>query len=181
LSDRAGLRPAPGGSTGASPGGSAPRAPTCRCEDRFAVTDLIHAYAERIDLGDFEGVADLLADAEITAEGTDLRCVGRDEVLALYAGGTRRHDDGTPRTKHVTTNVVVEVDEGAGTATARSYFTVLQAVPGALALQPVVAGRYADRFERADGRWRFSARHMSVDLVGDLGHHLRFRLPEGRR
>jgi hypothetical protein len=45
------------------------------------------------------------------------------------------YDDGTPRTKHVTTNIAVEVDEEAGTALARSYFTVLQALPD-LPLQP---------------------------------------------
>jgi hypothetical protein len=145
--------------------------------DRAAITDLVYAYAERIDSGDFEGVADLLAAAELTAEGTDLRRRGREEVLALYVGTTRRHADGTPRTKHLTTNVVVEVDEAGATASARSYFTVLQAVPGALALQPVVAGRYADRFEQVDGRWRFSARHLAVDLVGDVGHHLEVDLP----
>jgi 3-phenylpropionate/cinnamic acid dioxygenase small subunit len=145
---------------------------------RAAIADLVYAYAERIDDGDFEGVADLLADAEVTAEGTDLHLRGRDQVLALYVNGTRRHADGTPRTKHVTTNL--DVDEGAAAATARSYYTVLQAVPGELALQPIVAGRYRDRFERVDGRWRFAGRHLVVDLVGDLDHHLLFGLPERR-
>jgi 3-phenylpropionate/cinnamic acid dioxygenase small subunit len=138
-------------------------------EARDAIAALVYAYAERIDGGDFEGVAELLADAEVTAEGTDRRWRGRDEVL-------RRHADGTPRTKHVTTNLVVDVDEISGTATARSYYTVLQAVPGELALQPIVAGRYRDRFERVRGSWRFAGRHLVVDLVGDLGHHLLFDL-----
>ena len=143
---------------------------------RAEIAALVYAYAERIDGGDFAGVADLLADAEVTAEGSDRRWRGRGEVLRLYESGTRRHGDGTPRTKHVTTNLVVDVDEEAGRAAARSYYTVLQAVPGELTLQPIVAGRYRDRFERADGRWRFVARHLVVDLVGDLGHHLRFDL-----
>ena len=146
---------------------------------RDVIAALVYAYAERIDGGDFEGVADLLAEAEVTAEGTDRRWRGRDEVLRLYESGTRRHADGTPRTKHVTTNLVVEVDEVSGTATARSYYTVLQAVPGELALQPIVAGRYRDRFERVRGSWRFAGRHLVVDLVGDLGHHLLFDLPDG--
>ena len=145
-------------------------------EARDRIAALVYAYAERIDAGDFEGVADLLADAEVTAEGTDRRWRGRDEVRRLYESGTRRHADGTPRTKHVTTNLVVDVDEAAGTATARSYYTVLQAVPGELALQPIVAGRYQDRFERSGTGWRFAGRHMVVDLVGELGHHLRFDL-----
>ena len=145
-------------------------------EDRDEIAALLFAYAERIDAGDFAGVADLLSDAELTFEGYDRVVRGRGNVQALYVRGTLRHGDGTPLTKHVTTNVIVEVAATGRTATARSYFTVLQALPGHLALQPVVAGRYRDRFERADGRWRFAGRHMIVDLAGDLSHHLRIDL-----
>lgn len=149
------------------------------CDDREGsvgayaeIANLIFTYAERIDAGDFEGVASLFARAEITAAGTDLARRGYDEVLAMYADGTRRHPDGTPRTKHVTTNLVIEVDDATQTASGRSYFTVLQAVPGLLALQPIIAGRYHDRFAREEGSWRFVSRHMVVDLTGDLGQHL---------
>jgi hypothetical protein len=140
---------------------------------------LIYGYAERIDAGDFDGLADLLAHAELTFEGYDDVRRGRDEVLALYRRSTRRYpDDGTPKSKHLVTNVVVEIDDSSSpaTATARSYYTVLQAVPGALALQPIVAGRYRDRFEQVDGAWRFSGRHIFVDLVGDLSQHMLFDL-----
>src|SRR5205085_1672733 len=81
----------------------------------------------------------------ITAEGTDTVRSGRDEILAMYRQTTRIHEDtGTPRTKHVTTNLIIDVDDESDTARARSYFTVLQAAPG-LDLQPVIAGRYHDR------------------------------------
>ena len=143
-------------------------------DPRWDIAALVHTYAERIDAGDFEGVADLFADGEIVGGGVARR--GRDEVLAMYVESTRRYEDGTPRTKHVTTNLVVAVDDAAGTATARSYFTVLQAVPGALALQPVIAGRYHDEFERVDGAWRFRRREMLPDLLGDLSRHLLFEL-----
>jgi hypothetical protein len=140
---------------------------------------LMYAYAERIDAGDFEGLADLLAHAELTFEGYGDVIRGRDEVLALYRRSTRRYpDDGTPKTKHLVTNVVAEIDDTTSppSATAGAYYTVLQAVPGALALQPVIAGRYRDRFEQVDGVWRFTGRHIFVDLVGDLGHHMLFDL-----
>jgi ketosteroid isomerase-like protein len=138
---------------------------------------LLFSYAERIDAGDFEGVADLFAHAAVTFEGYDQVRRGRQEVLDMYTASTRRYpDDGTPKTKHVMTNVMVEIDDATGTATGRSYFTVLQAVPGALALQPVIAGRYHDGFARVDGRWRFATRHMLVDLVGDLSAHMLFDL-----
>ena len=151
--------------------------------DHAAIANLVYLYAERIDAGDFEGVADLLRHSEVSAEGSDAVYRGYDAILGMYTAATRRYEDGTPRTKHVTTNLAVEVDDGAGTATARSYFTVLQAVPGQLGLQPVIAGRYHDGFERADTGWRFLSRRMIVDLVGDLSHHLLYELPEetGRR
>jgi hypothetical protein len=145
---------------------------------RAAITELVFTYAERIDAGDFEGLAQLFADAVVTAEGAPFETKGVDEVLALYRSSTRRYeDDGTPKTKHVTTNLIIDADPDAGTATCRSYFTVLQAVPGSLGLQPIVAGRYRDRFARVDGAWRFAARHMIVDLVGDVSQHLLIEIP----
>jgi ketosteroid isomerase-like protein len=104
-----------------------------------AITTLIYTYAERIDLGDFDGVADLFAQATLTFEGFGEAVSGRDAIAGLYQRTTRRYEDGTPRTKHVMTNVMVEVDDEGTAATSRSYFTVLQAVPGALSLQPATA------------------------------------------
>lgn len=148
-------------------------------DGRTAITDLVYEYADRLDRGDFEGVAELFRHAEITAEGGTGSFRGYDGVLRMYTSSTRRYEDGTPRTKHVTTNVVVEFTDDTDSgpdASARSYFTVLQAVPGSLTLQPVIAGRYRDTFERVDGRWRFRTRHIVVDLVGDLSQHLLFEI-----
>jgi hypothetical protein len=49
-------------------------------------------------------------------------------------------------------------------------------VPRALALQPVIAGRYRHTYARVDGRWRIATMHIIIDLVGDLGHHMLFDL-----
>jgi hypothetical protein len=70
----------------------------------------------------------------------------------------------------------VEVDDDAGTGTCRSYFTVFQQVED-LALQPIIAGRYHDRFVRDASAWRFAERRFFIDLVGDLGRHLLIELP----
>jgi len=144
-----------------------------------AIANLVYAYAERIDAGDFDAIGELLAHATITNEGFAGDTAGAAAITALYTRTTRRYAGGTPNTKHVCTNLVVEVDHasGATTAAARSYFTVLQAVPGQLTLQPIIAGRYHDRFERVDGEWRAAARHIVIDLVGDLSHHLLIDLP----
>ncbi|GAA1951802.1 nuclear transport factor 2 family protein [Kitasatospora viridis] len=135
------------------------------------IANLIARYAELVDDGDFAGLGLLLADAVFTGSGEPVR--GRDAIERMFRDTLIVHPDGTPRTHHVTTNLAVEVDEPAGTALARSYVTVFQAVPPELPLQPVAAGRYHDRFERADGRWRFAARQVRITLTGDLTHHLR--------
>ena len=92
----------------------------------------------------------------------------------MYVNSTRRYDDGTPRTKHLTTNLVVEVDDTRELATCRSYFTVFQQTDE-VPLQPIVAGRYRDEFRRTVD-WHFTRRHMIVDLVGDVSQHLLFEL-----
>jgi hypothetical protein len=145
-------------------------------DSRTHTAELIYAYAERIDAGDFAGVGALFAHGEIraTEHGPSVR--GAEAVHRLYAASVRIHAGGTPRTKHVTTNVVVQADEVVGTAMARSYFTVLQQLEG-FPLQVIVAGRYADTFVRVDGRWRFEVRRMHVDLVGDTSRHLLIDLP----
>jgi ketosteroid isomerase-like protein len=141
-----------------------------------AITNLIYTYAERIDAGDFAGVAELLEHVTLTFEGFGDAVNGREAVERLYTRSTRRYEDGTPKTKHVMTNVIVDVDDDRLTAASRSYFTVLQAVPGELALQPVIAGRYRHTYQNVDGRWRVTTMHIMIDLTGDLGHHMLFDL-----
>lgn len=133
---------------------------------------LMYRYCELIDRGDFAGLADLFEHADhISSSGHTEH--GSAAVLAYYTRRTRRFDDtASPKTMHLTTNVVVDVDEEAGRATSRSYFTVLQAVTASLPLQVIIAGRYEDQFERADGVWRFSERRKFVELEGDLSEHL---------
>ena len=143
--------------------------------DREAITDLVLVYAERLDLGDLEGVADLFTHATLRSNHRSDGLHGRDAALALYRGTVQMHD-GIPSTKHVTTNVIVEIDADGAHAGARSYFTVLQARPD-LPLQPIIAGRYHDRFEKASPGWRFADRLILVDLVGDLRRHLKTQLP----
>ena len=101
---------------------------------------------------------------------------GRDAVLAMYSATTRRYEDGTPRTRHVTSNAIVEIAEDERTGAARSCFTVLQQAPDS-PLQPIVSGRYEDTFQHIDGRWWFDTRVIRIDLVGDLGRHLLIELP----
>ena len=143
-----------------------------------AIENLLYRYAELIDDGDLEGVARLFTHAEILAPAAISGATGYEEVLAMYRKSTRLYPgSGTPHTRHVTTNSIIEVDEAAGHATARSYFTVFQAVEG-FPLQPIIGGRYHDVFERQEGQWRFKERRMLPDLWGDLSRHLLYEASE---
>jgi 3-phenylpropionate/cinnamic acid dioxygenase small subunit len=139
---------------------------------RSAIERIVYGYAERVDAGDFAGVAALFRDATYKGGGPDdPGVVGTEAVLAIQEQMIRRYADGTPRTKHVTTNLVIDADDAAGTATARSYFTVLQQVESH-PLEIVIAGRYHDRFARRDGTWVLTERVILCDLIGDLSRHL---------
>lgn len=139
---------------------------------RNAIENLLFLYAERIDSGDFKGVAELFTDGEIVGPDGKVAASGHAAVLALYQSSTRLYpDNGTPHTKHVTSNVILEVDETNDMAKARSYFTVFQQVDD-FPLQAIISGRYHDTFEKAAEKWRFKQRHMLPELCGDLSRHL---------
>ena len=136
------------------------------------ITNLLYRYAECIDTGDLDGAAELFGHARIRVGVEDT--VDAAQLLRIWKSLIVLHPDGTPRTKHVTTNPIIEIDEEAGTASCRSYYTVLQ-LTDELPLQTIVTGRYHDRFERVGGQWRFSYRDLTlIDMVGDVSHHLTY-------
>ena len=140
------------------------------------IENLIYGYAERLDAGDLDGVAELFAHGRICGiENGPPETVftGVAGVRQMYEMATRLYDDGTPKTKHNTSNVQIYVDDSAGTARSRSYYAVTQATPD-LPLQVIVTGHYHDTFHRVDGAWWFDTRTMFVDQVGDMSHHLKF-------
>ena len=136
-----------------------------------AIENLLYLYAERIDAGDLEGQAELFRDAEIVSSADGQRIEGYKAFLHMERQFVRIHADGTPRTQHVTTNARIEIDASGETASATSCFTVLQATD-TLPLQPIIAGRYEDRFAKRDGQWHFTRRTMIPVLHGDLSQHL---------
>ena len=74
--------------------------------------------------------------------------------------------DGIPRTKHVTTNLIVETDSDGRAASARSYYVALQGLRSSVAAHP--RRPWHDRFEKVDGDWRFVERLIYIDLLGDV-------------
>lgn len=145
------------------------------------IENLLYTYAERIDSGDLDGVAALFTHGRICAVENappEATFEGREGTRKMYEMSTWIYpDSGTPKTKHVTTNANIEVDEEAGTASAHSYFTVTQATDE-LPLQIIVTGRYHDTFHRIERTWWFDTRIMFIDQVGNMSHHLKFELPK---
>jgi len=142
-------------------------------EDWHAINTLLMTYAENVDAARFSEAAALFEHAtyrlEFAGRPETVTYQGAAEVEEFFAGGTRVHADGTPRTRHVVSNVIIELDGDEGRA--RSYATVFQQTD-VLPLQPIAAGRYIDRFERVDGKWRFAERVVTGFLLGDRSEHV---------
>ena len=138
-----------------------------------AIENLIYRYAELIDAGRMDELAELFEHASVGAAGDEQPAVGSTAVRQMYQNSTRLYPCGTPRTRHMTTNVQIEVNDQNDYAHSRSCFTVMQQTDK-LPLQIIISGRYEDEFEKVDGRWRFCKRRMHIDLMGDLSHHLLF-------
>ena len=138
------------------------------------ISDLMFRYAELFDTGQFDEFAALFEHGQWHRAGPGAAAARRwiEDNVRLY--------DGLPRTKHVTTNVIVEADEHAGTATASAYVTIFQALPD-FPLQPIFSGRYQDRLARVDGEWRWIERRVVNDLYGDTSRHIRYAPAGGAR
>jgi 3-phenylpropionate/cinnamic acid dioxygenase small subunit len=137
----------------------------------LAIANLLYRYTEAMDSGNLEGAAELFRHARIKVRdrAEPLNAAG---LLALWREHVKLYPCGTPRTKHVVTNPIIEIDENGGKAAVRSYYTVYQAAEG-FPLQLIASGRYHDEFERVGGVWRFSYRDYSMlDLMGDMSFHL---------
>lgn len=93
-----------------------------------------------------------------------------DLVEEIWRKHTRLYENGTPRCRHLVTNLIIEPD-GVDRARAQSYVVVIQQTR-TLPLQPIVAGDYLDRFVKVEGHWRFAERRIGVEMFGDLSEHL---------
>jgi 3-phenylpropionate/cinnamic acid dioxygenase small subunit len=141
-------------------------------EAHEAIRNLLGRYCELMDAAEWTKVGELFADAKLVGpDGKDV-AEGAEAVAKLYRHGTKLYD-GSPRTRHLTSNTVIQID--GDNATARSSYVVFQGMDG-LALQPIITGRYHDGFVSPADGWRFARRQFFVDHVGDLSHHLSYEV-----
>jgi hypothetical protein len=139
--------------------------------DSTEIANLLYRYCAFIDAGDIVSACNLFKHAELkmitSSELQDYKA-----LLAFLQQVIIIYPDGTPKTKHVVSNPLIEIDDVAGTASSVSYYTVFQATEN-IPLQIIANGRYVDRFEFIDGRWRFSYREGISDMLGNVGGHLK--------
>ncbi len=129
---------------------------------------MVASYGARLDAGDLDGVAALFRNA--TWRSGTRTLIGTAAIRAVYDDVILY--DGVPSTRHVMSDVVVDLD--GARATSRCSFTVFQARPD-FPLQAVLVGRYHDAFACVEGTWEFRERVVHADLLGDLSHHMRAR------
>jgi ketosteroid isomerase-like protein len=128
-----------------------------------AYARLVAAYSHRIDFGDAASVADLFTDDGVW-ESPELTMAGRDRIRAGFG---RRQANAARRSRHVCTNLAVEV-VGADVAEGVCYFTLYRADgvepdrAAPLDSGPVIVGDYHDRLVRTAEGWRIAHRRATA-------------------
>lgn len=125
-------------------------------EDRLAIGELLAAYCQHLDLGEWDAFCALFTDDARLDFGP---------VMGVHEGraGIRAFTDtmrglGLPM-RHYVANVVIT---GDGThARARSYVLALTGQPGA---QSQTTGRYEDELVKVNGRWLLRVRRALLDV-----------------
>jgi len=134
------------------------------------IENLIAQYTYLLDKGDFAGQSELFKYGRIGALGNYAE--GPQEIEKSQYANLQLYPNGTPQTAHVTTNIIIEVSEDGQSATSSSYLTIFQQdTERAFPLQAIMVGRYHDTFALIEGKWWFTERNLSLNLIGDLSHH----------
>lgn len=137
------------------------------------ISNLLFEYTHRFDSGDFASAAELFKHAEIIT-GKNGETINSNQLLGIWQSMVMTCEKtGSPQTKHICSNAIIEIDEQNNTASAKSYYVVYQQTE-TLPLQAIAAGRYHDKFECIDNLWHFCERdYRMLEMTGDTSQHLR--------
>lgn len=131
---------------------------------RGDIENVLYRYTLAYDDNDMADMADTFADDAVMTmriSGGDLigPFDGKDAIMKLMKDSLASQDD---QRRHVTTNMVLR-KETEDAATVSSYLTLV-AVKGGVA-NLLSTARYDDELRHeADGAWRFTKRHIELDL-----------------
>lgn len=130
---------------------------------RETIRELLAEYCFRLDGYELDALGALF-----TADG---RWISRNGEATGPAGITAFMGQLVPppgpgtRRKHLTTNIVMVIEDAKVTVT--SNFIVIRDTPAGPAI--VVAGTYRDEVVAEDGRWLFHRRELFHDITGESG------------
>jgi len=131
--------------------------------DERAIIRLLNEYVWLLDTRDFDGYGRLFSHGVILDPDGKVVARGAAEVAAMARHYLGRFPEDL-HFRHVLSSPVVDVDSSTNTATARAFLLTIRAPAGKSAFVYRVA-RYVDRFEKADGIWRFRSRQELTDWV----------------
>ena len=140
-------------------------------QDVHEIRNLLYEYCWRIDSGDFDGVCELLKDADILYGGK-LTYHKDPKGYMMTLKPICRYEDGTTKTCHMCIDPIIEVAPDGLTATAKSYTVVLQGITGHMEPKIIWIDRKFDTLEKVEGAWRFASRNFVTRAEGDTSHHL---------
>ena len=117
------------------------------------ITRLLLSYPEAVDKGDFAGVGQLFDGVRLGDEDP----MSAQQFEELWRKTVLTYEGGSPFTKHVVTNTLLEAGTDPGSVVSTSYFQVLRSWGVAN------WGRYVDRMAQEGDRWRIAHRSVFVD------------------
>jgi 3-phenylpropionate/cinnamic acid dioxygenase small subunit len=123
--------------------------------EELLIRQTLARYCFLIDDGRFDDLVEwFTTDGTFVVRGVPL--VGKDAIREWLRTNHVPHKRG----KHLTTNVVIDVD--GNRAHCEADFLFLNFVDGQIT--PAFTGRYTDDFVKADGRWLFERRDVVISV-----------------
>jgi hypothetical protein len=131
--------------------------------DHEQIMRLINVYSYHVDKREFDELGALLAHATFwlswPAEGIETGEIRGEEAIKRYYA---EHLAARRPSRHVITNVVIDVAGDGESASAYAYLTSVGHPPEGPAV--LLSGHYEDRFEKVDGAWRFTQKACIMEL-----------------
>jgi hypothetical protein len=128
-------------------------------------------YAELMDTGDFAGLGRLFGDARLCHPDGTVFAQGSAQAEEYWRGLVRLYD-GTPRTRHLSGNIIIETSERGRRATARPSIDVFQAVHACHCSRSSPVPTSTSSPTATTGGCAGKSGGYRSDLVGHLSRHL---------
>ena len=164
---------------------------TISWESHHEINGIMVRVHQCINQAKWDDLAVLFARASVITRyawsDTPIVATGNGERVADAYRTTVLLHDGLPRVQYTLTNVLIDGDDDAGTATSWSQYLVIQGNDAtwsgargvereegdnAARISIVAGGRYEDEFQWDRGQWWLTKRTCHADFTGDRSQHM---------